>query len=333
MNQELLRETVRMMMADGKGILAADESNETADKRLAAIDVIGGEESRRKYRDLFLSAPGVEKYLSGVILFDETIRQNALDGEPFVQKLTRLGIVPGIKVDRGAKDLPGFPGEKITEGLDGLGTRLAEYFAIGARFAKWRAVITIGETIPTDADIDANADALARYAALCQEAGVVPMVEPEVLLDGDHTIARAEEVTTRTVVKLFEKLSEYRVWLPGVILKTSMVLPGNKSGEQKSSTEIAEATVRYLKAAVPAEVGGVVFLSGGQTPEEATDNLDAIAKLGSLPWPITFSYARALQGPTLEAWMGRDENVDAARAVFMQRLEESVLADQGKFRA
>ncbi len=319
-------------MTQGKGILAADESNETADKRLEAVSAPGGEKNRQKYRDLFLSAPGAEKYLSGVILFDETIRQNALDGEPFVQKLTRLGIVPGIKVDRGAKDFPGFPGEKITEGLDGLGARLKEYFDMGARFAKWRAVITIGEGTPTDADIDANADALARYAGLCQEAGIVPMVEPEVLLDGDHRMAQAEEVTTKTVAKLFEKLTEYRVWLPGVILKTSMVLPGNKSGEQKSAAEIAEATVRYLRAAVPSSVGGVVFLSGGQSPEEATENLDAIAKLEPLPWPVTFSYARALQGPALETWRGKDENTAAARDVFLKWLEESVQADAGRFK-
>src|SRR3989344_831427 len=332
MNQEILKQTVSKMMASGKGVLAADESNETADARLEAVGVEAGEENRRRYRDLFLSTLGIEKYLSGVILYDETIRQTALDGEPFVKKLVRLGIVPGIKVDRGAKDLPNFPGEKITEGLDGLSERLTEYFEMGALFAKWRAVITIGENIPTDADIDANADTLARYAGLCQAAGIVPMVEPEVLLEGTHSMAQAEEVTTKIVACMCAKLSEYRVWLPGTILKTSMVVPGNKSGEVRIAEEIAEATVRYLKTAVPENMGGVVFLSGGQTPEEATLNLDAIAKHEPLPWEVTFSYARALQGPVLEVWRGKDENIKSAREVFIKRLKESVLADQGKFK-
>lgn len=332
MNKELLQETVSKMMQKGKGILAADESNGTADKRLAAIEVEGGEENRRRYRDLFLSTPGIGQYLSGVILYDETIRQKALDGESFLKKITDEGFVPGIKVDTGAKDFPGFPGEKITQGLDDLDKRLSEYFDMGARFAKWRAVITIGEGLPTDVDIEANAEALARYAGLCQEAGIVPMVEPEVLLSGSHGMDRAYEVTVKTVKKVFEELEKYRVWIPGVILKTSMVLPGNKSGETKSPEEVAEATVKYMKEAVPENVGGVVFLSGGQSPEEATENLDAIAKLEPLPWEMTFSYARAIQGPVLEVWKGRDENLEKAREVFLGRLQELVEADAGRFR-
>ncbi len=331
MDQEILKSTVSKMMAKGKGILAADESNSTADKRLADIGVTGGEENRRRYRDLFLSTPGIEDYLSGVILYDETIRQNALDGTPFVTKLSNAGIVPGIKVDKGTKDLPNFPGEKITEGLDGLDARLKEYFDMGARFAKWRAVITITESTPTDLSIEANAEVLARYAGLCQEAGIVPMIEPEVLLDGDHSFERSEEVTTKTVQKVFELLTRYSVWLPGIILKTSMVLPGNKSGETRSAKEIAEATVRMLKASIPGDIGGVVFLSGGQSPEEATENLNEIAKLEPLPWEVTFSYARAIQGPVLEAWHGDDANLDKAREVYLQRLRELVDADFGRY--
>lgn len=330
--REILKDTVSKMLQKGKGILAADESNGTADKRLGAIEVEGSEMNRRRYRDLFLSTDGIENYISGVILYDETIRQEALDGQLFVQKLNEKGIVPGIKVDTGAKDSIDFPGEKVTEGLDGLEARLKEYFDIGARFAKWRAVITISESLPTDKAIEVNAEILAKYSKKCQEAGIVPMVEPEVLLDGSHTMERAYEVTARVVKKVIEALKKEDVWLPGVILKTSMVLPGNKSGESKTPSEIAEATVRYLRESVPEELGGVVFLSGGQSPLEATENLDAIAKLEPLPWEIAFSYARAIQGPVLEAWKGKDENVEEARGVYIERLKELVEADQGKFR-
>lgn len=312
------------MVALNKGILAADESNATAAKRLASIQMESTPENRRQYRELFLGTQGIENALSGVILYDETIRQNLSDGTPFVKHLESIGVLPGIKVDMGLKDMPGFPGEKISVGLDTLDTRLQEYYAMGARFAKWRSVIAIGPNLPTEACIKANAMVMALYAGFCQAANIVPMIEPEVLLDGDHDLQRAEEVTTRTLELCFEAAREYHVDLKGLILKSSMVIPGNKCADQSSPEQIAEATIRCLKKTVPAEVPGIVFLSGGQTAEQATDNLRAInqaaQKSGNAPWQLTFSYARALQGPPLAIWAGKPENLPKAREVFTERL-------------
>jgi fructose-bisphosphate aldolase class I len=320
---------VERMMAKGKGLLAADESNRSVPKRLDPIGVESTPENRRRFREVFLCAPDAERYMSGVILFDETIRQRASDGTPFPKLLTSKGIVPGIKVDAGAKDAPNFPGEKITEGLDGLAERLKEYHGLGARFAKWRAVINIGEGIPTQGAIRANASALAVYALRCQEAGIVPMVEPEVVLKGSHSIERAEEVTTNVLKTVIEELKKNGADLKGTIIKTSMVVPGDTSGQAMNPEQIAEATSRCLRASIPDGVGGVVFLSGGQTPEQATANLNAIAKLGPYPWPVTFCYARALQYPAIDIWAGKDENVGKAREAFLERLKANAAASIG----
>ncbi|MCI5108374.1 MAG: fructose-bisphosphate aldolase class I [Candidatus Pacebacteria bacterium] len=320
---------IELLLAKGKGILAADESNRTAAKRLSSVSVEDTEENRRLYRNLFLSTPDIEKYISGVILYKETLGQKDNNGVSFVEVLQKKGIVPGIKVDLGVKDFPGLPGEKITEGLDGLRGRVKEYYKKGARFAKWRAVITIGENIPTRECIHTNAIILALYSKICQEEGLVPIVEPEVLLDGKHSIERAEEVTTNTISEVFYQAKRYSVDRSKMILKTSMVLPGKESKEA-SNEEIAKATVRTLKNSVPEEVPGVVFLSGGQGPKEATEHLNEITKLEPLPWELAFSYARALQGPSLEIWRGKEENVKAAQEKFVERLKESVLADKGE---
>lgn len=324
-----LQATVKAMMTKGKGLLAADESNNSVPKRLDPINVESTPENRRRFREVFLGAPGAEQYMSGVILYDETLRQSASDGTPFPKLLASKGIVPGIKVDAGAKDLPNFPGEKITEGLDGLADRLKEYYGLGARFAKWRAVINIGEGIPTQEAIDANAFALAVYALRCQEAGIVPMVEPEVVLKGPHSIERAEEVTTNVLKTVIEELKKHRADLEATIVKTSMVVPGSESGQPMNPDQIAEATSRCLRASIPDGVGGVVFLSGGQTPEQATVNLNAIAKLGPYPWPVTFCYARALQYPAIDVWAGKDENVGKAREAFLERLKANAAASIG----
>lgn len=325
-----LQETAKALVTKQKGILAADESNHTAKKRLEAIGVEDTEENHRRYRDLFLSTPGAEKYLSGVILYDETIHQKADDGTPFPELLQKKGIIPGIKVDGGTKPFPGFPNEEITEGLDGLRERLTHYYSLGARFAKWRAVIRIGDGIPTPELLHTNAIILARYARLCQEEGIVPMVEPEVLLEGSHTIEQSEEVTRRIVSEVMYQLGRYRVDLSAVILKTSMVLPGKETGHADPET-VGEATVRMLKAAVPNELAGVVFLSGGQEPEEATANLNAVAEREPLPWEITFSYARALQQPVLDVWHGKDENKEVAQDMFLKRLALTIAADSGTY--
>lgn len=318
-------------MASGKGILAADESIETMNKRLREAGVEQDEEMRRQYRDLLLNTPGAEQYLSGVILYDETLRQESNDGVPFGRLLERKGILPGIKVDRGKIPLPFFEGEEITEGLDNLGVRLKEYYEMGARFAKWRAVITISEDTPTTEAIGANAHAMARYAALCQENHIVPMVEPEVLYDGAHTIERCREVMEHTMRITFDELMQYRVLMPGLILKTSMALPGKDSGREVAPAEVARHTVEALMEAVPRDIGGVVFLSGGQTPVDATEHLNAIARLGPLPWPVTFSYARALQEPVLTAWHGQEKNRTRAQEIFMHRLSLNAAAQQGKY--
>lgn len=330
-NISALQETAKKMMQKGKGILAADESNKTAGKRLDSINVENNEENRRLYRELFLGAEGIEQYLSGVILYDETLRQKNNAGTLYAEHLEKLGIVPGIKVDMGAKDFPGFPGEKVTAGLDGLRERLEGYYKLGARFAKWRAVITIGDGTPTPECIHTNATILARYARLCQEEGIVPMVEPEVLFEGNHSIEKAEEITRNTVSEVFYQCKRYRVDLRGIILKTSMVLAGNKYEVQSTAEEIGKATVRMLKDAVPEEVPGVVFLSGGQEPVPATEHLDAIADYEPLPWELAFSYARAIQGPALEIWKGKEENVKEAREVFFKRLKMNVAADMGVY--
>jgi len=331
MDRDRLIATAAALVAPGKGILAADESSPTIAKRFAAIRVESTAENRRAYRDLLFSAPGVEDHISGVILYDETLRQSSADGRPFAKLLADRGIVPGIKVDKGAKALAGFPGEKVTEGLDGLRERLAEYAGLGARFAKWRAVITIGDHIPTPGGIAVNAHALARYAALCQEAGLVPIVEPEVLMDGGHTIARCESVTERTLEAVFGELVRQRVLLEGMLLKPNMVIAGLECPEQTGPEEVARRTVASFRRVVPAAVPGIVFLSGGQSSATATANLDAMNRLGLHPWELSFSYGRALQEDTLKAWAGQAGKVPAAQKVFRHRARCNGEARYGRY--
>jgi fructose-bisphosphate aldolase class I len=314
-----LEAVARAMVAPHKGILAADESTGTIGKRFAAIGIENIEPNRRAYRDMLFGTPDLGEHISGAILYDETIRQQALDGTPFPELLTKYGIIPGIKVDTGAKDLPLHPGEKVTEGLDGLRERIAEYVRLGARFAKWRAVITIGEGIPSRACLEANGHALARYAALCQEGGLVPIVEPEVLMDGDHTIERCEEVTEETLHTVFDELFVQGVALEGMVLKPNMVVPGMKAPRQASVEEVAERTLRVLRHCVPPAVPGVAFLSGGQSAELATAHLQAMNAAGDLPWGLTFSYGRALQDPALKAWGGDPSKVEAGRQQLARR--------------
>jgi len=327
-----LHDTARAIVADRKGILAADESTGTIKKRFDSIGVESTEESRRFYRQLLFAAPGMEDSIGGVILYDETMRQAADDGTPFPEVLASKGVIPGIKVDTGAHDLPGFPGEKITEGLDGLRARLEEYRELGARFAKWRAVITIGDGIPSVACIRANAHALARYAALCQEAGIVPVVEPEVLMDADNTIERCYEVTSRTLKWTFHELIVQGVDLEGTLLKPNMVISGKGCPEQASSERIAEATIDCFLGVVPAAVPGIVFLSGGQSEVEATENLNAINKLGG-PWPLSFSYGRAMQSAALKTW-SQDlvGNLRKAQDTVFARARDNGLAALGQWK-
>jgi fructose-bisphosphate aldolase class I len=315
----------------GKGILAADESSPTIKKRFERINVSSTEENRRSYREMLFTTPGVEEFISGVILFDETLRQKAQDGTPLPELLTKKGIIPGIKVDKGAKALAGFSGEKITEGLDGLRDRLAEYRELGAQFAKWRAVITIGEEIPTRFCIDANAQALARYAALCQEADLVPIVEPEVLMDGKHDIERCEEVTTTTLKRVFAELHEHSVMLEAMLLKPNMVISGKSCPQQASVAEVAEATVRCMRRTVPAAVPGIVFLSGGQSPEQATVNLNMMNTMGYQPWELSFSYGRALQEPAIAAWKGKAANAQLVQKAFYHRAKCNGAARNGNY--
>jgi fructose-bisphosphate aldolase class I len=326
-----LKNTASALVAKGKGILAADESTPTIKKRFDSIDVESTEELRRVYREMLFTTPEVEAYISGVILFDETLRQNSDDGIPFPQLLSERGIIPGIKVDKGAKPVVGFSGEKITEGLDGLRERLEEYASLGAKFAKWRAVITIGEGIPSGAVLDANAHALARYAALCQEAGLVPIVEPEVLMDGDHSIGRCEEVTADTLDRVYSELHKHRVELEGTLLKPNMVLSGKDAVQQAGAQEVAEATIRCFQRVVPAAVPGIVFLSGGQTPEQATENLNAMNAQGSHPWELSFSYGRALQAPALKAWGGQAEGIKEGKLAFQHRSRLNSAARTGEY--
>jgi fructose-bisphosphate aldolase class I len=327
-----LHETARAIVADHKGILAADESTGTMTKRLDSVGVESTEENRRFYRGLLFGAPGMEDFIGGVILYDETIRQSADDGTPFPELLASKGVIPGIKVDTGAHDLAGHPGEKVTEGLDGLRARLEDYRGLGARFAKWRAVITIGDGIPSVACIRANAHALARYAALCQEAGIVPIVEPEVLMDADNTIDRCYDVTARTLKWTFHELLVQGVDLPGTLLKPNMVISGKKCPVQAPAAEIAEKTIRCFLDHVPASVPGIVFLSGGQSEVEATENLNAINQIGG-PWALSFSYGRALQASALAAWSGDPANAEAAPAAFVHRARMNALAAAGEWRA
>lgn len=329
-----LYETVAALMAPGKGILAADESDATAGKRLAMVHLPNEPENRQDFREILFAAPGIEEYISGVIMYDSSMRMATDDGVPFPDVLTAKGIVPGIKVDTGTVDLHGFKGEVVSQGLDNLAARFAEYYDLGARFAKWRAVITIDEDeLPTDAAITMNCVMLARYAQIAQAAGIVPMVEPEVIYAGDHSLAKAELVTTRTLQILFNTLMTYKVDLEGLILKSSMVLAGDMNREQSTPEQIANATLRTFQLSVPHEVGGIVFLSGGQTPKRSTMNLNAIGKLGPQPWPITFSFSRAIEEPVLMAWQGKAENVEEAQKVLLQVAGLNSLATQGKYDA
>ena len=331
MDKHILVSTARDLVAEGKGILAADESSGTIKRRLDSINVPSTEENRRAYRELLFTTPDVEAFISGIILYDETMRQKAQDGTPFPTLLTQRGIMPGIKVDKGTIEPPGFAGETVTEGLDGLRGRLAEYRDLGARFTKWRAVITIGAGIPTAFCLQANAHALARFAALSQEAGLVPIVEPEVLMDGDHTIERCEEVTEATLQEVFAQLHAHRVLLEGMLLKPNMVLSGTACPQQASADEVAEATVRCFRRTIPAAMPGIVFLSGGQSAKQATEHLNAMNAMGEQPWALSFSYGRALQGPVLESWRGNAANALTAQKFFFQRAKYNSAARYGKY--
>lgn len=319
------------LVAAGKGILAADESTPTIEKRFSAVGIDSTEETRCRYRELLFTAPGISDFISGVILYDETIRQEATDGAPFPDLLLNQRIAPGIKVDKGAKPLARFPGERVTEGLDGLGDRLVEYRQLGAKFAKWRAVITIGDGIPTPCCIEANAHALARYAALCQETSLVPIVEPEVLMDGSHTIDRCEEVTAAVLKAVFCELGNHRVAFDGMLLKPNMVIAGDQCSDQAGPEQVAEATIRCLSQVVPETVPGIVFLSGGQTPEMATENLQAMNALGNHPWELSYSYGRALQTQALETWRNEDDRVPAAREALVRRARLVSAARDGRY--
>ncbi|MFD2676117.1 class I fructose-bisphosphate aldolase [Camelimonas lactis] len=332
MNLAELNKVAEAMVAPGKGILAADESSGTIKKRFDAINVESTEENRRDYRELmFRATEAMSNHISGVILYDETLRQNAKDGTPLARVIEQAGAIPGIKVDAGAKPLPFSPGETVTEGLDGLRERLAEYYKLGARFAKWRAVIDIAPGIPSWNCINANAQALARYAALCQEAQIVPIVEPEVLMDGDHTIERCAEVTEWTLKEVFQQLFYARVALEGIVLKPNMIISGKKCPQQASVAQVAEETIKVLKRSVPSAVPGIAYLSGGQSDVDATAHLDAMNKLGGFPWKMTFSYGRALQAAPQKAWAGKQENVAAAQQAFAHRARMNGLASKGEW--
>jgi len=333
MNPSELARVANAMVAKGKGILAADESTGTIKKRFDGVKVDSTEEHRRTYREMLFTAPSASEYVSGVIMYDETIRQKTKDGTPFPQYLAKLGILPGIKVDKGAKPLAAFPNETITEGLDGLRERLIEYRGLGARFAKWRAVIDIAAGIPTWGAIRENAQALGRYAALCQENDIVPIVEPEVLMDGDHTIERCAEVTELTLATVFSELFQQRILLEGMVLKPNMVISGKKAANRATAEVVAEWTLRVLKRHVPPAVPGIAFLSGGQSPEEATLHLSLMNKLGGVPWSLTFSYGRALQDTALKAWSGAAANFTAGQKEFAKRAKLNGLATQGRYAA
>ncbi|MGH8138029.1 MAG: class I fructose-bisphosphate aldolase [Steroidobacteraceae bacterium] len=331
MNRAELARIAGAMVAKNRGILAADESTGTIKKRFDGIKLESTEEQRRTYREMLFTAPGAAEYISGVILYDETLRQKTREGTPFPEYLSKHDVIPGIKVDTGAKPLAGFPGETITEGLDGLRERLAEYHKLGARFAKWRAVIDIGEGIPTSFALEANAHALARYAALCQEQGIVPIVEPEVLMDGAHSIERCEEVTDTVLQTVFNQLFEHRIDLEGMVLKPNMVISGKKAQNRASPEQVAQATLRCLKRHVPPAVPGIAFLSGGQSSEEATLHLSLMNKQGPLPWSLTFSYGRALQDHALKTWGGKAANFGAGQMELAKRAKLNGLATTGRY--
>ena len=333
MHEQALIDTANALVVDGKGILAADESTGTIKKRLDSIGVESTEKTRQTYRNLLFTTDGAQDYISGVILFEETLFQQADDGTPFPKLLADQGVIPGIKVDKGAKPLAGSPEEKVTEGLDGLRERLAEYAAAGARFAKWRGVIDIADDQPTDYCIHVNAHALARYAALCQEAGIVPIVEPEVLMDGANSIERCEEVTDRVLDAVFAELKKQNVMLEGMLLKPNMVIAGKQCPQQAGVEQVAQATLRCLKRRVPSAVPGIVFLSGGQSDELATAHLDAMNRMGPQPWKLSFSYGRALQAPALAAWGGNDENIAAAQQAYLKRARNNGAAARGEYSA
>src|SRR5438034_5719949 len=331
MAHDELHETAKALVADGKGSRAADESDSTIKKRFDAIGVESAEETRRAYRDLLFTTPGAEEYISGVILFDETIRQSSIDGTPFPKLLASKGIIPGIKVDQGAKPLAHAQGETVTEGLDGLRARLEEYRGLGARFAKWRATYSISNTLPSEYCIWANAHALARYAALCQEAGIVPIVEPEVLQDGTHTIERSGFVTSRVLAAVYTELFDQRVDVEGTLLKPNMVLSGYEAADRAGVEEVADWTLRCFYKHVPAAVPGIVFLSGGQSDEDATAHLSVMNTRGPHPWQLSFSYGRALQAPALKAWAGKAENVEAGQRAYYHRAKMNSAARTGTF--
>lgn len=330
MDPQVLEEIAKKMVVAGKGLLAADESNASCEKRFDAVGVACTEESRREYRELLFTTPGADDILSGVILFDETFWQSTDHGQVFREYMKNRHIAPGIKVDKGLVDLPGFPNEKVTQGLDGLPERMATYAAAGGKFAKWRAVITIGDGIPTDECIGANTYTLARYARICQEYNVVPIVEPEILFDGNHSIEDAERVMAHTFDILFQTMRAFRVHLPGAVLKTSMVLPGKDSGVAINHDDVAERTVRVMHEHVPHELGGVVFLSGGQKPRDAFINLNRIAQRGPHPWGVTFSYSRALQDPVLKAWAKERNAINEVQAIFKRQLDIAAKASKGE---
>ena len=335
MNSQMLRDTAKLLFADNKGLLAMDESNGTCNKRFAKLGIPQTVEARRAYRELIVTTPGLGECIGGAILYDETIRQQKSDGTTFVKVLIEAGIIPGIKVDTGAKELAGHPGEKVTEGLDGLRDRLAEYVRMGARFAKWRAVIAIGDGLPSWGCVEANAHALARYAALCQEAGLVPVVEPEVIMDGEHTLEQCREVTDEVLRTVFSELFAQRVMLEGIILKPNMVLPGSTCPKQEAVEEVADATVNCLLRAVPAAVPAIAFLSGGQSAELASARLNAmnVRFKSRLPWALAFSFARAIQQPALELWKGQEANVLAAQQALYHRARCNQAARRGAYSA
>ena len=329
MDKNILEETAKKLMAKPKGILAMDESSPTIAKRLASIDVENNEVNRRRYRELIVTAPKLSEYISGAILFEETFDQRMQDGTLFRDYLNTVGILPGIKVDKGAKDFAAHPNEKITEGLDGLRDRLADYYKNGAKFCKWRAVITIGNNIPSDACIDCNMNALARYASLCQENNLVPIVEPEVLINGTHTIEECDTVTRKSLNSLFNNLKLINVYLPGTILKPSMVISGQENSSRAGLDKVASMTINCLKDCVPVETSGIAFLSGGQTDKEAESHLNVMNKENDLPWRVTFSYARAIQAAALAAWKGEDDNLDEAKSILIDRASRCSKASVG----
>lgn len=326
-----LNDIAKAMVAPGKGILAADESLPTIEKRFAKINLPSTEENRRAYREMLFTTKGIGEFISGVIMFEESLNQKAKDGTPFVKVLAKQGILPGIKVDQGTEAMPDSPNEKVTQGLEGLPERLREYVRLGAKFAKWRAVITIGEGLPTEECVKENARRLAEYAYACQEAGLVPIVEPEVLMEGGHNMQRCAEVTAKTLNAVYDELNKREVILAGTILKPNMILPGKESGVKVSARQVAQATIKVLKSVVPAEVPGIAFLSGGQSEIEATENLNEMNRLDNVPWQLSFSYGRALQDSALRLWQGREENIQVAQAAFYHRAKMNSLARLGNY--